>query len=414
MKKNSAAKYVWIIFVLLALVVTIACAKPAPAPIPNPPKTLQIGCTLPLNQGMGLEAKKMFDVIIPDFNAKGGITIAGQKYNIEMLIEDDSYKAETGRAAVEKLVNQNQVKYIVGQLASAPIVAGLPVTEQSKVLVICGGIDNTIITKNQYTLRTATVATFGAGFRNYILKKYPNIKTTVAVGPDDATGKQMTGNESAYAKAFGLNHLKNVLFPRETEDYSGVGLEIARLNPDFVVIAGANAGTQTGGLLKAMYQAGYKGKVMGTTPDLEAVKKIATNEALEGFTALWKDATMIPKPSPLAAYVKDLYIKKYSTWNDTGFAWIGAWYAFIELLKKADSLDVDKLMAATEKLEYDQPQAHSFLVKRPDLGVNRYCDTAADVIIGTIKGGEFVYLDTLSAAENLKANEIVFGGGSWR
>ena len=67
-----------------------------------------------------------------------------------------------------------------------------------------------------------------------------------------------------------------------------------------------------------------------------------------------------------------------------------------------------------EGLEYDTPQGYCILVKRPDMGADRYCDTVADVIIGQIQNGELVYVDTLSAAESLAANETVFGGGSWK
>jgi branched-chain amino acid transport system substrate-binding protein len=378
-------------------------------------KTLKIGCTLPLNVGLGLEAKKCLDVIIPDFNARGGLVVGGERYTIDMIIYDDSYKAEKGRAAVERLIYRDKVKHIVGQLGSAPIVAGLAVTEPNRIVVICGGVSRKILApKNRYTVRTSTVATFGAAFRGYMLKAHPGIKTEVSVGPDDETGRRMAKLDSKICKSYGMKKLKSVFFPRETEDYSGVGLEVARLNPDMVMISGASAGTQTGGLLKGMYEAGYRGVILGTTPDMDAVRSIASVKAIEGFYALFKDATLIPNPSPITAHLKKLYKAKYGSWNETGITWIGAWYAFVEAVKKADSLDQDKIMAAMERLEYDTPQGHCILVRRPDMGVNRYCDTVADVIIGQIKNGKFVYVDTLPAAESLKANETVFGGGSWK
>lgn len=379
------------------------------------PKTLKIGCTLPLNVGLGLESKKCLDVIVPDFNSRGGFTVGDQQYVIDMIIYDDGYKAEKGRAAVERLVYQDKVRFLVGQLASAPIVAGLSVTEANKVVVICGGVSRKILDpKNRYTVRTSTVATFGAAFRGYMLRAHPDIKTEVSVGPDDETGRRMAKLDDKICAAYGMKKLKSVFFPRETEDYSGVGLEIARLNPGMVMISGASAGVQTGGLLKGMYEAGYRGVILGTTPDMDAIKSIARPEAIEGFYALFKDATLIPNPSPVAAQLKQLYRAKYGDWNESGITWIGAFYAFVEAAKKADSLDPDKAMAAMEGLEYDTPQGHCILVRRPDMGVDRYCDTVADVNIGQIRNGKFVYVDTLLAADSLKANETVFGGGSWK
>ena len=145
-------------------------------------KVLKIGCTLPLNVGLGLEAKKCLDVIIPDFNARGGLVVGGERYKVDLIIYDDSYKAEKGRAAVERLIHKDKVKYLVGQLASGPIVAGLAVTEPNNVVVVCGGVSSKILSpKNRYTVRTSTVATFGAAFRGYMLKANPSIKTEMAL-----------------------------------------------------------------------------------------------------------------------------------------------------------------------------------------------------------------------------------------
>ena len=105
-------------FILIVMPFSVSHAE-------STPKTLKIGCTLPLGVGLGIEAKKCLDLIIPDFNSKGGLVVGGERYNIEMIIYDDGYKPDKGRAAVERLIYQDKVKFIVGQLASPAIVAGL-------------------------------------------------------------------------------------------------------------------------------------------------------------------------------------------------------------------------------------------------------------------------------------------------
>ena len=214
--------------------------------------------------------------------------------------------------------------------------------------------------------------------------------------------------------ALGPKKIDSVFFPRDTKDFSPVALKVASLNPDMVFFCGVSGGAMTGGLLKALHEAGYKGVIIGTTPDMEAVSAIASKEAMEGFYALFKDATLTPKPTEAAARLKELYKAKYGSWNEVGITWVGAWYAFVEAVQKANSLDPDKVMAALEKLEYDTPQGHCLLVKRPDMGLQRYCDTVGDIHIGQIRDGKFVYVDTLPAEKVLEACEKVFGGGSWR
>jgi hypothetical protein len=125
--------------------------------------------------------------------------------------------------------------------------------------------------------------------------------------------------------------------------------------------------------------------------------------------------TEVPSPSPLAREVKQDYMKKYGKWSEASLTWIPAWYAFIQAIKKADSLDpvVVANLIATKGLEWEIPNGKAMLVKRPDLENNKYCDTCSELAYAQIKSGKLAYIGRISLDETVSACEKVFGG-KWR
>lgn len=379
-------------------------------------KTLKVGCTLPLNTGMGVETKKMLEVIVPKFNDAGDLIVKGQRYQIDLIIYDDKYSAESGRAAIERLVYQDKVKFMICQIGSAPIVAGLSTTESEKVMNMVGGASPKIVSpKNQYIFGTSTTRTSIPPLWTMVKKVFPNAKTVVFISPDDETGRARAKEETQVAEAFGVKVLQVLHYPRDTVDFSSIAAKAKSFNSDLIDYPGAVAGTQFALQLKAMYGAGFRGgHVSAITPQMDEITAVASNEALEGLLCTMQ-GTEVPSPSPLAREVKQDYMKKYGKWSEASLTWIPAWYAFIQAIKKADSLDplVVANLIATKGLEWEIPNGKAMLVKRPDLENNKYCDTCSELAYAQIKSGKLAYIGRISLDEAVSACEKVFGG-KWR
>jgi branched-chain amino acid transport system substrate-binding protein len=378
--------------------------------------TLKVGCTLPLNTGMGVETKKMLEVIVPKFNELGGLTLKGQRYHIDLIIYDDKYSAEGGRAAVERLIYQDKVKFIICQIGSAPIVAGLSSAEQEKVVSFVGGASPKIVSpKNHYTFGTSTTRTSIPPLWMMAKRLFPNAKTVVFVSPDDETGRARANEEIQVAEAFGVKVLQILHYPRDTVDFSSIAAKARSLNSDLMDYPGAVAGTQFGLQLKAMYAAGFRGgQVSAITPQMEEITAVASSEALEGLLCTMQ-GTEVPNPYPLAREVKQDYMKKYGKWSEASLTWIPAWYAFIQAIKRADSMDPEVVanVIAEKGLEWEMPNGKTMLVKRPDLQNSRHCDTCSEMAYGQIKNGKLTYIGRISLGETVSACEKVFGG-KWR
>jgi ABC-type branched-subunit amino acid transport system substrate-binding protein len=417
MKKGKSIIFLGIIGSLLLLAIgflpffSLSIAQPS-----KDVKILKVGCTLPLNTGMGVETKKMLEVIVPKFNDAGGLIVKGQRYQIDLIIYDDKYSAESGRAAVERLVYQDKVKFIICQIGSAPIVAGLSTTESEKVMNMVGGASPKIVSpKNQYIFGTSTTRTSIPPLWTMVKRVFPNAKTVVFISPDDETGRARAKEETQVAEAFGVKVLQVLHYPRDTVDFSSIAAKAKSFNSDLIDYPGAVAGTQFGLQLKAMYGAGFRGgHVSAITPQMDEITAVASNEALEGLLCTMQ-GTEVPSPSPLAREVKQDYMKKYGKWSVASLTWIPAWYAFIQAIKKADSLDpvVIANLIATKGLEWEIPNGKAMLVKRPDLENNKYCDTCSEMAYGQIKSGKLAYIGRISLDETVSACEKVFGG-EWR
>jgi len=416
MSKKVCIRYSGLITAFFCLALLFLLPLHSQAQSSKDVKVLKVGTTLPLNLGMGVETKKMLEVIVPKFNEAGGITIKGQRYNIDLIVYDDKYSAEGGRAAVERLIHQDKVKYIICQIGSAPIVAGMTVSEQEKVLVMAGGASERIVgPRNRFTFGTSTTRTSIPPLWMIARKLYPNAKTVVFLSPDDETGKARAKEEKQVAEAFGVKVLDVLYYPRDTVDFSSIAAKVKSMNSDLVAYPGASSGTQFGLQLKALHAAGFKGgQVSGITPQIEEIKAVASNEAIEGLLCKMPE-TELPSPPPLARAIKQDYTNKYGKWSDASLSWIPGWYAFIAALKKMDSTDPEVIanLIAEKGLDWEMPNGKFTLVKRPDLKNSRFADTCAEQIYGKFVNGKLTYMGKLSLDEVIGACEKVFGG-KWK
>ncbi|MBC7226794.1 MAG: ABC transporter substrate-binding protein [Thermoflexales bacterium] len=114
MAKRSFA----ILAVLVVLATMVAACKPAP-------KALKVAILAPLSGDVATFGASTRDgalLAIEEWNAKGGVL--GRQ--IEAVVEDSQCEAEPAASAANKVINQDQVKFIIGEVCSK---ASIPVSE---------------------------------------------------------------------------------------------------------------------------------------------------------------------------------------------------------------------------------------------------------------------------------------------
>jgi len=382
----------------------------------QPAKTLKIGGTMPLNVGLGIETKKCWELLVDYINKTGGLVIKGQRYNLELIIYDDKYTADGGKSGVERLIYQDKCKYIIGMIGSAPTYAAVAVTEPEKALLISGCASDKIVRSQfKYTVRIGQLPSIVASNWGYLGKKYPHLSTYGFIMPDDETARGSAREQKQALAAFGKKLKDEMYYARGTTDFSAVATRMKTANPDFVFFPGSAGETEYGLQLKTLYEAGYRGLRVSSIFHKDIIKMVATNEQIEGVVAPVL-ASNLPreKRNENSLLIEKLYTEKYGKFSAIGVLWMKPLYGFLAAVKKADSLDVDGIMAAFAGLEFKDAHGNNLLVRRPDLGVNRYIDTIMCDYLGVVRNGEVVYDETLSTLELLEVCQKIFGGGSWK
>jgi branched-chain amino acid transport system substrate-binding protein len=351
------------------------------------PKTLKIGVIVFLGWSLGADMVKGIELMAELVNKRGGLAIGQDKYNIELIKYDSKFVPETARAAAERLIYQDKVKFIIGD---ETIDAWLPVTEQNKVLVVAILSSPTIFNpKNKYLFQGTTLQTGMPTAWGWFAKSHPNVKNSLQVFPDNKIGQIRSGLAKKHAAIFGpaLPDDYLIFYPPEATDMSVVGTKVKTLNPDAFCATGG--GIQGDALCyKAAWQAGYKGTTwsfVGVSEDM--FEKIVPLDCIEGLISVQYTFEM-ESPPPVAKEFRDAWIAKYGKWESPAVGFSDAFYIMTAGITQAKSLDPDQVAETMSKgFRFEGINGPGKTISRPDVGNPK----AVDVIYGqvmkqTVKG----------------------------
>lgn len=229
-------------FTVLALIVVlttlVAACKPAA------PKTLKVAILAPLSGDVatfGVSTRDGALLAIDEWNAKGGLL--GRK--IEAVVEDSQCEAEPAASAANKVINQDQVKFIIGEVCSK---ASIPVSEivdgtGGKVLQISPTSTNPKVTIREDGSAKPTVfrACFIDPFQGTVAAKFALDKLgakTAAVLLDQGND-YVRGLAEFFRDAFEAGGGKVVVWETYTagdKDFSAILTKVKDANPDVLFL----------------------------------------------------------------------------------------------------------------------------------------------------------------------------------
>src|ERR1700680_1625449 len=239
---------------------------------------------------------------IEQMNAKGGIL--GRQ--VELLVEDSANDVGTGVLKARKLIERDQVNFIIGDVNSGIAAAIAQVTSEKKVLhIVSGGHTDTITGKdckwNVYRVCNTTRMEANS-VSDLLFNKYG--KKWHFVTPDYAFGHTLQGALDVNLKRLGGTVTGNELTPLGTTDYSAYLIKARAANPDVLLLL--VQGSDMINCLKQIVQFGIDKQihVAGTQQELESLEGLPP-EARIGiwmFEWYWKQAG---EPS-VAEFVADI------------------------------------------------------------------------------------------------------------
>lgn len=343
------------LFILLALMLMLtpllgACAPPAP-------KGLKIGALVGLT-GPGSEAlARLADGIqaATDWiNEKGGLTIKGDTYLIELIIEDTKMSPDGVIAAANKLVYDHKVKFVVGPVVPWLAMASAPVTEEAKVLRCkidgCGAPDE-LNPDTPYTFTTFPQPATIPYLYDYLLEAYPGVKKVALICPDEPGSLFDRELSKKEAEGRGLTVVLEEAYPFGTADFYPLWTKIMAAEPDAVEI-GPGFAAWYGAILKQGRELGFKGPVctFSGSGDVRLIRDIAGRDLATDYFEFdfdLKSPEMTPMIKEIATIISDKYGVELAT--DHLYGWEALW-CMAQAIEEAQSLDPTEVMKSWEKM----------------------------------------------------------------
>jgi branched-chain amino acid transport system substrate-binding protein len=285
---------------------------------------------------------------VDTINAKGGVL--GRQ--LELLVEDSANDVGTGVQKTRKLIERDQVNFIIGDVNSGIAQAMAQVTAEKKVLhVVSGGHTDGITGKdckwNVYRVCNTTRMEANS-VSDLLFNKYG--KKWHFITPDYAFGHTLQEACAENLKKLGGTVTGNELAPLGTSDFSAYLIKARAANPDVLLLL--PQGSDMVNCLKQIVQFGINKQihVAGTQQEIESLEALPP-EARIGiwmFEWYWKQADT----PHLAEFVAE--VRKRSNGKvPTARTWFGytSVYSFALAANREKTLDSFKLAQALGDFE---------------------------------------------------------------
>jgi branched-chain amino acid transport system substrate-binding protein len=291
--------------------------------------------------GWGMGMLGGLEMAAEDVNKAGGIAIGDTTYTIKVIAYDDKYTGPGAVQAAQRLISQDGVNIIVGPIGSVPMLAMADVTESNKVLVFSNSYTTKALSpKKPHTFRlTPTSMEFSLPFLQWIAKNRPQLKTTVTIGPNDESGKEVSAhNEAAYQKV-GIKVLGKEFYERGTQDFVPVLTKLVAMKPDIIDLDGSTPG-DSGVILKQARQLGYQGQMLKTGgPGTLEIIRVA-GDAADGYIYV---SPWDPNEPKVKALMERFEAKYKMPYNPLGVYFYEGGHMLFDAIKQAKTFSSDGL-----------------------------------------------------------------------
>ena len=123
------------ICVMTSIFLSAACVDKTQTGTTGGGDTIKVGVYGDLTgatSSFGLSTKNGIQLAFDEINAAGGVN--GKK--LEMIFEDDQGTPEKAKTVISKLINQDKVIAVLGEVASSNSLAAAPVAQEAKIPMI--------------------------------------------------------------------------------------------------------------------------------------------------------------------------------------------------------------------------------------------------------------------------------------
>jgi branched-chain amino acid transport system substrate-binding protein len=293
-----------------------------------------------------------------EINAKGGIN--GRK--IEIVVYDNHSSAAESVRAFQRAVNEDKVNAVITSYISEVVLALEPWAARLKTVMITPGAASDVITQNiakdyehnKYTfhgyLTSSALAGLVCDAAKDLLVTQHKMKTAVIMSEDAAwTTPLDAGYEECLPKT-GLKVLDHIRFSPDTTDFTPIFSKIEGQKPDVIITGISHVGTQPTVQWKSQQVPVAMFGISSQATNSTFWKD--TNGATEGVLYQAVSGPGVAVTAKTLPFV-DAFVKKYG--NNPSYAGYTSYddvYIIADAIRRANSTDSDKIVAAMEKTDY--------------------------------------------------------------
>jgi len=374
--------------------------------------TIKLGGMLPLSgraADLGIACKQGAELAVKEINAKGGVL--GKKF--ELLMADSKANVQELSSLSNRYIQKDGVNFLFGVVSSAGALTVGEIAKREKVIFMDTVASTDTFTKekwNRYSFRAGTCNSQEANsLALYAAKKYPKLTKFYNLGPDYEYGRTMwelfkarTAKVNPKAEFIGEQWPK-LFIP----DYTTYINAILAAKPDAVFCS-----LWGGDLVAFIKQAKPYGIfdkmkwIIATGGDITVAKALGKEMPVgmivdQRYYFHWPNSKR--NQEFVKAYQAD-YKDYPSAWAAEGYDGV---YFLAEAIRKAGSLDTDKVIAALEGLTIDAPRGKSTLRKEDH-------QLSSDFMVGETVFDKAYPFAIVGKTEVFKADQVLYSIDEWK
>jgi branched-chain amino acid transport system substrate-binding protein len=335
------------------------------------------------NASYGVSQNQGIQMAVEEINNSGGVL--GKK--IDLTVEDNQTKQGQTTTIVRKLISQDHVVALLGEVASSKTLEAAPVAQEAKIPLIATGATNPKVTQvGDDVFRVCFIDDFQAVvIARFVLEKLHKTKVAFMTDVKQDYSVGLTQFARDYLQKNGGQVVKEQSYSSGDKDFRAQLTDIKSANPDVILVTGYYPEVSL--IIREARQLGIKAAFAGGDGWDGASLIPVGGKAIEG--SYFSNHFSTEDKSPAVQQFVEKYKKKYNTLPDA-FAALG--YDSVNLLadaiKRAGSTDSEKLRDAIAGTK-DFPGVTGKITINPE----RNADKSAVII--TIKNGALHYFETI-------------------
>jgi branched-chain amino acid transport system substrate-binding protein len=335
------------------------------------------------NASFGISQNNGVQMAFEEINNAGGVL--GKK--IELTLEDNQTKQGQTTTIVKKLISEDHVVALIGEVASSKTLEAAPIAQASKIPLIATAATNPAVTQTgDYVFRVCFTDDFQAVvIARFVLETLQKKKVAFMTDVKQDYSVGLTKIAKEYFEKNGGEIVKEQSYSSEDKDFRAQLTAIKAANPDVIIITGYYP--EAALIAKQARQFGIKAALAGGDGwDGSSLIPVG-GSAVEG--AYFSDHFAVADTSPLVQTFVAAYKKKYNAAPDA-FAALGydAFKLLVDAIKRAGGTDPEKLRDAIASTK-DFPGVSGKITINPERNATK------SAVILTIKNGAFDYFKTI-------------------